>query len=90
MKTTMRSRVRAYLAERRTLGFRLRSEGYLLLNFARYADGHASRGRLTNKLAIAWAGLFKDADRHCWKQGDPCVAGSHCDARRKRCRQESR
>jgi len=66
MKTTMRSRVRAYLAERRTLGFRLRSEGYLLLNFARYADGHASRGRLTNKLAIAWASLPKDADRHCW------------------------
>jgi integrase len=66
MKTTMRSRVRAYLAERRTLGFRLRSEGYLLLNFARYADGHASRGRLTNKLAIAWASLPQHADRHCW------------------------
>jgi len=66
MKTTMRSRVRAYLAERRALGFRLRSEGYLLLSFARYADGHASRGRLTNKLAIAWASLPKPADRHCW------------------------
>ena len=66
MKTTMRSRVRAYLAERRALGFRLRSEGYLLLSFARYADGQASRGRLTNKLAIAWASLPKEADRHCW------------------------
>ena len=66
MKTTMRSRVRAYLAERRALGFRLRSEGYLLLSFARYADGHASRGRLTNKWAITWASLPKDADRHCW------------------------
>ena len=29
MKITMRSRVRAYLAQRRALGFRLRSEGYL-------------------------------------------------------------
>lgn len=66
MKTTMRSRVRAYLAERRALGFRLRSEGYLLLSFARYADGHASRGRLTHKLAITWASLPQGADRHCW------------------------
>ena len=66
MKTTMRSRVRAYLAQRRALGFRLRSEGYLLLSFARYADRHASRGRLTNKLAIAWASLPKNADRHRW------------------------
>lgn len=66
MKTTMRCRVRAYLAHRRTLGFRLRSEGYLLLSFARYADRHASRGRLSNKLTIAWSSLLKDADRHCW------------------------
>jgi integrase len=66
MKTTMRSRVRAYLAQRRALGFRLRSEGYLLLSFARYADRHSSHGRLTNKLAIAWASLPKAADRHCW------------------------
>ena len=66
MKTTMRSRVHTYLAERRALGFRLRSEGYLLLSFARYADRHASRGRLTKKLAIVWASLPKEADRHCW------------------------
>jgi len=66
MKTTMRSRVRAYLAQRRALGFRLRSEGYLLLSFARYADRYASRGPLTHKLAIAWASLPKNADRHRW------------------------
>lgn len=66
MKTTMRSRVRAYLVERRALGFRLRSEGYLLLSFARYADARACRGRLTNKLAVVWASLPKDVDRHCW------------------------
>lgn len=66
MKTTMRSRVRAYLAQRRALGFRLRSEGYLLLSFARYADRHASGGRLTHPLAMAWASLPKNADRHRW------------------------
>jgi len=66
MNTTMRSRVRAYLAQRRALGFRLRSEGYLLLSFARYADRHASGGRLTHKLAMAWASLPKNADRHRW------------------------
>ena len=66
MKTTMRSRVRAYLAQRRALGFWLRSEGYLLLSFARYADRHASGGRLTHKLAMAWASLPKNADRHRW------------------------
>lgn len=66
MKTTMRSRVRDYLARRRALGFRLRSEGYLLLSFARYADRHSSQGRLTSKLAIAWARLPKKAERHCW------------------------
>jgi integrase/recombinase XerD len=57
MKTTMRSLVRDYLAGRRALGFRLRSEGYLLLSFARYADRHFSQGLLTSKLAIAWAKL---------------------------------
>ena len=64
MKTTMQSRVRAYLAQRRALGFRLRSEGYLLLSFARYADRHARGGRLTHQLAMAWASLPKNADRH--------------------------
>ena len=48
------------------MGFRLRSEGYLLLSFARYADRYASRGPLTHKLAIAWASLPKNADRHRW------------------------
>ena len=46
----MRSRVRDYLAQRRALGFWLQSEGYLLLSFARYADHHVSKGRLTHKL----------------------------------------
>jgi len=59
-------RVRSYLAQRRALGFRLRSEGFLLLNFARYADRCGGRGPLTSKLAITWACLPKGANRHRW------------------------
>ena len=44
MKTTMRSRVRAYLAQRRALGFRLRSEGYLLLKLCPICRSPRQRG----------------------------------------------
>lgn len=64
-RSTMVQRVRAYLAHRRTLGFRLRSEGYLLLNFARFADRHGG-SPLTNKQAITWARLPKATTRHRW------------------------
>jgi hypothetical protein len=37
MKQTMLSRVRACLAQRRALGYKLRLEGRMLLKFARYA-----------------------------------------------------
>ena len=63
---SMSCRVRAYLERRRALGFQLRSEGYLLLSFARYADRRGERGPLTNKLAISWASLPKKADRSSW------------------------
>lgn len=63
---SMVQRVRGYLAQRRALGFRLRSEGYLLLNFARYSDRHDRCGPLTNKLAITWARLPKASNRSCW------------------------
>ena len=65
-RPSMMCRVGGYLAQRRGLGFRLRSEGYLLLHFARYADRHGGRGPLTNKLAITWARLPKNANRHRW------------------------
>ena len=63
---SMMRRVRGYLAQRRALGFRLRSEGYLLLNFARYADRCGGGGPLTNKLAITWARLPKGDNRPRW------------------------
>jgi len=67
MKTTaMLARVRAYLAQRRALGFRLQSEGNLLLEFAHYADRNRHRGHLTKKLAITWASLPSQVDRLYW------------------------
>lgn len=66
MKKTMRSKVRAYLAHRRALGFQLKSEGLRLLDFARYADALGHRGPLTNRLALNWACLPPLADRLWW------------------------
>ena len=44
-----------YLDYRRRLGSRLRSEGKMLLAFARYADGLGHCGPLTTELALRWA-----------------------------------
>jgi len=44
-----------YLDYRRRLGSRLRSEGKMLLAFARYADRSGRRGPLTTELAVRWA-----------------------------------
>ena len=68
MKPTMLSRAQAYLAERRALGFQLKVQGNLLLDFARYADSHGPRGPLTSQLAIQWACLPKQAQRAYWAQ----------------------
>jgi site-specific recombinase XerD len=66
MKPTMLSRAQAYLAYRRALGFKLKSEGIRLLSFARYADASGHSGSLTTKLAIRWACLPQKADRLYW------------------------
>jgi integrase len=66
MKTTMCSRVTAYLKHRRALGYRLRIEGQMLLNFARYADCSGHRGPLTRQLALRWAALPRTASRLYW------------------------
>ncbi len=65
MKKDMLSKVRAYLALRRSFGVKLKGEGERLVEFGRYAK---ARGRihLTNKLAISWSCQHKPADRvHC-------------------------
>jgi integrase len=62
MKLTMTSRVQAYLARRRALGYKLFREGRQLLNFARYAEESGHRSPLTAGLALRWATLPRDAD----------------------------
>lgn len=51
-----------YLTLRRGLGFAMRIEGAELMRFARYADAIGHRGPVTTELALAWAGLPKEAD----------------------------
>jgi hypothetical protein len=51
----MHSRVRAYLAHRRKLGFILNKEAYHLRKFASFADKTASGKALTTALALQWA-----------------------------------
>lgn len=53
--TTMHSRVRAYLAHRRKLGFILRSQAHHLRKFAAFADKTAKGQPLTTALALQWA-----------------------------------
>ncbi len=53
--TTMSSRVRAYLAHRRKLGFILSKEAFDLRKFASFADRTASGQPLTTALALQWA-----------------------------------
>lgn len=66
MKATMCSRVSAYLKRRRALGYQLRVDGGMLLNFARYADRSGHQGPLTRQLALRWAALPRTASRLYW------------------------
>jgi hypothetical protein len=63
---SMLRRVEEYLRYRRALGYALRIEGGMLLNFARFADKEGHRGPLTCDLAIRWARLPAKADRLYW------------------------
>ena len=57
MNTTqpMVEHVKAYLDQRRRLGYQLHIEGHELLRFARFADKRSCNGKLTLELALAWA-----------------------------------
>src|SRR5262245_8657419 len=63
MTNSMRSRVGAYLAFRRSLGFQLKVEGRMLFHFARYADSAGHKGPPSKALMIRWASSSKGADR---------------------------
>lgn len=49
--------VEEYLAQRRSLGFRLQSDGELLLHFAKYVSGSAHQGPLNAELMLRWVRL---------------------------------
>jgi len=54
-KSTMARKVKEYLRLRRALGFKMRSQGEMLLQFARYLDRSGHRGPLTTEMALKWA-----------------------------------
>ena len=54
--------VNEYLALRRGLGFELETPGWLLLDFARYADRHGRGDHLTVDLAVQWALSTRSSD----------------------------
>jgi integrase len=62
----MLTRARRYLAYRRSLGYVLREEGRLVLDFGRYADRVGARGALTLELALRWARLPAEATPGYW------------------------
>ena len=59
--TPMVRLVEEYLDYRRRLGYQLRTEGQMLLEFARYADRSGHCGPLTTELAAHWARLPVEA-----------------------------
>ena len=59
--TPMVRLVEEYLDYRRRLGYQLRIEGQMLLEFARYADRSGHCGPLTTELAVRWARLPAEA-----------------------------
>jgi len=65
-RRTMLARVKAYLAQRRALGYQLRSEGGCLLRFARYADQCGQHGPPRTALMLRWARLTRRAHRPSW------------------------
>ena len=66
LSDSMLTRVEEYLCYRRALGYALRIEGGMLLNFARFADQEGYHGPLTCSLATRWARLPENADRLYW------------------------
>ena len=65
---SLHTRVERYLAERRLLGFSLRSPAYALRNFARHVQSVAHRGPLTVEVMTDWARRDSHGsnDPHTW------------------------
>lgn len=66
MKKSLRQAVEVYLATRRRLGFALRTDGFELRGFVRYAEQIGHTGPLRAQLAIQWARQPEKAGRIYW------------------------
>lgn len=66
--TSLHTRVERYLAERRLLGFSLRSPAYALRSFARHVQSIGHRGPLTVEVMTDWArrDSHGSSDPHTW------------------------
>lgn len=53
-RVSLKARIKAFLAERRRLGFELHSRDTLLFSFARFVAGRRHRGPLTVELMVDW------------------------------------
>ena len=67
-KITMVRRAKAYLAYRRSLGYALEASGYVLLDFARFADHKGHQGPLTTELILQWVSIC-DAHSRLYQAG---------------------
>jgi integrase len=63
-RQTMVRQVKGYLQQRRSLGFGLRTQGEMLLAFAKYLDHSGHRGPFTTKVALRWANLPEKLSRN--------------------------
>lgn len=59
----MRTLAERYLDLRRSMGFQLKTEGQLLLQFADYVDRSGHSGPLTEELALRWSRLPSSSSR---------------------------
>jgi len=64
--SALRTAAEEYLAMRRTLGFKLSTQGPLLMDFVGYCEGQAT-DRVTTEVAVAWAiDTPRSTDRVWW------------------------
>ena len=63
-RPTMVRQVKEYLQQRRSLGFQLESQGYLLLKFAKYLDRSRHRGPLTTEVMLRWVNFPRKISRN--------------------------
>src|SRR5665213_1581064 len=67
-QATMVSKVKEYLQLRRKLGFQMRSQGEMLLQFAKSLDHSGHRGPLTTDMALRWANRPQLSRSSCAKR----------------------